>query len=176
MPSVTGNSSLEPARRRLECRTLLVELVLVPHARLHALLLVPPACLVRLMLGHRQRAPRRLVARRCVRLGALQRLAQPAYLLHRQIALGARRLRLLRRAIAMSAGAARSLTTSRVTGLTPGPYAVGVRTIQLTDESRQEDGAPRQLQTEVWYPAGTVTKPRSCTTNVSSKAPSRQLR
>ena len=69
-------------------------------------------------------------------------------------------MRLLRRAIAMSAGAARSLTTSsRVTGLAPGPYAVGVRTIQLTDESRQEDGAPRQLQTEVWYPAAATGKP-----------------
>ena len=50
-------------------------------------------------------------------------------------------MRLLRRAIAMSAGAARSLSTSRVTGLAPGPFAVGVRTIQLTDDSRQEDGA-----------------------------------
>ena len=47
-------------------------------------------------------------------------------------------MRLLRRAIAMSAGAARSLSTSRVTGLAPGPFAVGVRTIQLTDDSRQE--------------------------------------
>jgi len=62
-------------------------------------------------------------------------------------------MRLLRRAIAMSAGAARALSTSRVTGLAPGPYAVGVRTIQLTDESRTEDGGPRKLQTEVWYPA-----------------------
>ena len=63
-------------------------------------------------------------------------------------------MRLLRRAAAaMSAGVARAMTTSRVTGLAPGPFAVGVRTIQLTDESRQEDGAPRQLQTEVWYPA-----------------------
>ena len=63
-------------------------------------------------------------------------------------------MRLVRRAVAaMSAGAARALSTSRVTGLAPGPYAVGVRTIQLTDESRTEDGGPRKLQTEVWYPA-----------------------
>ena len=68
-------------------------------------------------------------------------------------------MRLLRRAIAMSAGVARSLTTSRVTGLAPGPYAVGVRTIQLTDDSRQEDGAPRRLQTEIWYPAAATGKP-----------------
>ena len=66
-------------------------------------------------------------------------------------------MRLLRRAIAMSAGAARSLSTSRVTGLAPGPYAVGVRTIQITDEARQEDGAPRQVQTEIWYPAADLS-------------------
>ena len=46
-----------------------------------------------------------------------------------------------------------------MTGLAPGPFAVGVRTIQLTDDSRQEDGAPRQLQTEVWYPAAATGKP-----------------
>ena len=34
-----------------------------------------------------------------------------------------------------------------------------MRTIQLTDDSRQEDGAPRQLQTEVWYPAAATGKP-----------------
>lgn len=37
----------------------------------------------------------------------------------------------------------------------PGPYAVGVRTIVFEDPSRAglEDGKPRRLVTEVWYPA-----------------------
>lgn len=35
-----------------------------------------------------------------------------------------------------------------------GPYAVGVTTIRLTDESRKDkDGTPRPMVIEVWYPA-----------------------
>lgn len=34
-----------------------------------------------------------------------------------------------------------------------GPYAVGVRTVIVEDPSRMKDGKPRQLVTEVWYPA-----------------------
>jgi len=42
-----------------------------------------------------------------------------------------------------------------MTGLPPGPYPVGVTTLQLDDHSRQDaDGGPRSLQTEIWYPAG----------------------
>ena len=41
------------------------------------------------------------------------------------------------------------------TGLPPGPYPVGVTTLQLDDHSRQDpEGGPRSLQTEIWYPAG----------------------
>ena len=36
----------------------------------------------------------------------------------------------------------------------PGPYAVGVTTVTLTDDSREEpEGGPRILKVEVWYPA-----------------------
>eukprot|EP00931_Biecheleriopsis_adriatica_P060957 TRINITY_DN36627_c0_g1_i1.p1 TRINITY_DN36627_c0_g1~~TRINITY_DN36627_c0_g1_i1.p1 ORF type:complete len:425 (+),score=42.21 TRINITY_DN36627_c0_g1_i1:58-1332(+) len=41
-----------------------------------------------------------------------------------------------------------------VTGLQPGPFPVGVTTVQFDDHSRQDpDGGPRSLQTEIWYPA-----------------------
>lgn len=41
------------------------------------------------------------------------------------------------------------------TGLPPGPYPVGVTSLQLDDHSRQDpEGGPRSLQTEIWYPAG----------------------
>jgi len=41
-----------------------------------------------------------------------------------------------------------------VTGCEPGPYPVGVTTIQFDDHSRTDpDGGPRGLQTEIWYPA-----------------------
>jgi predicted dienelactone hydrolase len=37
----------------------------------------------------------------------------------------------------------------------PGPFAVGVRTVDYVDASRtQPDGGPRRLVTEIWYPAG----------------------
>ncbi|CAE7183169.1 PAFAH2, partial [Symbiodinium necroappetens] len=40
-------------------------------------------------------------------------------------------------------------------GLPPGPYPVGVTSLQLDDHSRQDpEGGPRSLQTEIWYPAG----------------------
>lgn len=36
----------------------------------------------------------------------------------------------------------------------PGPFPVGVRTVELVDPSRTDDqGAPRRLLTEIWYPA-----------------------
>lgn len=36
----------------------------------------------------------------------------------------------------------------------PGPYPVGVRTLTLTDPSRNEaDGTPRSMVVEIWYPA-----------------------
>lgn len=42
-----------------------------------------------------------------------------------------------------------------VTGAPPGPYPVGVTTMQLDDTSRTDpEGGPRRLQTEIWYPAG----------------------
>src|SRR5262245_21997925 len=34
-----------------------------------------------------------------------------------------------------------------------GPFAVGVRTLTIEDPTRTENGAPRKLVTEVWYPA-----------------------
>jgi len=46
-------------------------------------------------------------------------------------------------------------TMSTVTGMTPGPFEVGVTTMQFDDLSRKDaagDG-PRKLQTEIWYPA-----------------------
>ena len=44
---------------------------------------------------------------------------------------------------------------SRVTGLRPGPFGVGVTSVQFEDRSRVDDdgGACRRLQTEIWYPA-----------------------
>jgi len=45
---------------------------------------------------------------------------------------------------------------SSVTGMEPGPYPVGVTTMQFDDHSRKDpsSGGPRRLQTEIWYPAG----------------------
>ena len=40
----------------------------------------------------------------------------------------------------------------------PGPYPVGVRTIFLEDDLRIEDGAPRKLPLEIWYPAVEATR------------------
>eukprot|EP00930_Biecheleria_cincta_P003259 TRINITY_DN104182_c0_g1_i1.p1 TRINITY_DN104182_c0_g1~~TRINITY_DN104182_c0_g1_i1.p1 ORF type:complete len:460 (-),score=54.30 TRINITY_DN104182_c0_g1_i1:237-1460(-) len=41
-----------------------------------------------------------------------------------------------------------------VTGLKPGPFPVGVTTVQFDDHSRSDpEGGPRSLQTEIWYPA-----------------------
>lgn len=52
----------------------------------------------------------------------------------------------------LSTGAAG--TRSAVTGLPPGPLGIGVKTVQIADASRtEEDGLPRRLMTEVWYPA-----------------------
>jgi len=47
-------------------------------------------------------------------------------------------------------------TISKVTGHPPGPYPVGVTTVQFDDWSRRdqdEPEKPRRLQTEIWYPA-----------------------
>lgn len=51
-------------------------------------------------------------------------------------------------------GSAQSI--SKVTGHPPGPYPVGVTTVQFDDWSRRdqdEPERPRRLQTEIWYPA-----------------------
>ncbi|CAK9041700.1 unnamed protein product [Durusdinium trenchii] len=53
---------------------------------------------------------------------------------------------------------AMSSPMARVTGLSPGPYPVGVTTMQLNDVSRQEESRPRSLQTEIWYPATDETR------------------
>ena len=57
-------------------------------------------------------------------------------------------------------GAARSAVSgvrmvSSVTGMQPGPFPVGVTTMQFDDHSRTDpsSGGPRRLQTEIWYPA-----------------------
>src|SRR5690349_20351813 len=48
-----------------------------------------------------------------------------------------------------------------------GPYAVGVTTLELVDDSRTEpDGSPRPLKVEVWYPA--VAASRSAPRDVYS--------
>ena len=46
--------------------------------------------------------------------------------------------------------------TSSVTGMEPGPYPVGVTTMQFDDHSRTDptSGGPRRLQTEVWHGLG----------------------
>ena len=46
-------------------------------------------------------------------------------------------------------------SVSSVTGMQPGPFPVGVTTMQFDDHSRKDpsSGGPRRLQTEVWYPA-----------------------
>lgn len=48
-----------------------------------------------------------------------------------------------------------SAARSAVTGLAPGPFGVGVTTVQLEDRCRVESqtGLARRLQTEIWYPA-----------------------
>ena len=45
--------------------------------------------------------------------------------------------------------------SSAVTGMPPGPFEVGVTTMQFDDTSRTDpnNGGPRSLQTEIWYPA-----------------------
>ena len=54
-------------------------------------------------------------------------------------------------------------TRSVVTGLPPGPWGVGVKSVQIADARRtEEDGRPRRLLTEVWYPAAVgVDAPRN---------------
>jgi hypothetical protein len=54
--------------------------------------------------------------------------------------------------------ASRALSSSSalsVTGMPPGPFSVGVTTMQFDDASRVDptSGGPRRLQTELWYPA-----------------------
>ncbi|KAH8052505.1 platelet-activating factor acetylhydrolase [Aureococcus anophagefferens] len=48
---------------------------------------------------------------------------------------------------------------SKVTGLAPGPFGVGVTTVQFEDRSRDDGGACRKLQTEIWYPAAPASGP-----------------
>ena len=48
---------------------------------------------------------------------------------------------------------------SKVTGLAPGPFGVGVTTVQFEDRSRDDGGACRKLQTEIWYPAAPGSGP-----------------
>ena len=55
------------------------------------------------------------------------------------------RIQLRRAVAAMSAASARSLT-SKVTGLARGPYAVGNKTIQLTDDARQDEERQKHQQ------------------------------
>ncbi|CAJ1422942.1 unnamed protein product [Effrenium voratum] len=53
-----------------------------------------------------------------------------------------------------AASLVRPRAMASVTGMPPGPFAVGVTTLrQFDDHSRQEEGGPRSLQTEIWYPA-----------------------
>ena len=42
---------------------------------------------------------------------------------------------------------------SAVTGMAPGPFEVGVTTMQFDDTSRKDADGSRKLQTEIWYPA-----------------------
>eukprot|EP00929_Paragymnodinium_shiwhaense_P063199 TRINITY_DN31588_c0_g1_i2.p1 TRINITY_DN31588_c0_g1~~TRINITY_DN31588_c0_g1_i2.p1 ORF type:complete len:423 (-),score=72.78 TRINITY_DN31588_c0_g1_i2:397-1665(-) len=50
-----------------------------------------------------------------------------------------------------------SAGVSPVTGLPPGPFPIGVTSVQFDDHSRTDpDGGPRSLQTEIWYPATDV--------------------
>jgi len=59
-----------------------------------------------------------------------------------------------RRLAASKAAAAACDSVHPVTGAAPGPFPVGVTTVQLDDHSRKDpDGGPRSLQTEIWYPA-----------------------
>ena len=54
---------------------------------------------------------------------------------------------------------------SSVTGMPPGPFEVGVTTMQFDDHSRTDptSGGPRKLQTEIWYPAASesASQPRN---------------
>ena len=64
------------------------------------------------------------------------------------------------------AGGARAMSTSvPTTGMPPGPFPVGVTTVQFSDGSRTDpdSGGPRQLQTEIWYPAASeaASQPRN---------------
>jgi len=52
----------------------------------------------------------------------------------------------------------RAMAVSRVTGKPPGPFPVGVTTMQLDDLSRKDQDGPRSLQTEIWYPAAEETR------------------
>lgn len=52
----------------------------------------------------------------------------------------------------------RAMAVSRVTGKAPGPFPVGVTTMQLDDLSRKDQDGPRSLQTEIWYPAAEETR------------------
>ena len=66
--------------------------------------------------------------------------------------------RLLATTVASSvrrASTIRSMATLDVTGMPPGPFEVGVTTMQFDDASRKDPdtGGPRKLQTEIWYPA-----------------------
>lgn len=46
------------------------------------------------------------------------------------------------------------IAPSTVTGMPPGPFGVGVTTVQFEDRDRDDGGgAARRLQTEIWYPA-----------------------
>eukprot|EP00928_Gymnodinium_smaydae_P045109 TRINITY_DN30114_c0_g1_i1.p1 TRINITY_DN30114_c0_g1~~TRINITY_DN30114_c0_g1_i1.p1 ORF type:complete len:488 (-),score=73.03 TRINITY_DN30114_c0_g1_i1:240-1703(-) len=59
------------------------------------------------------------------------------------------------RAVACQEGPQSGKALHPVTGAQPGPYPVGVTTMQLDDRGRLDvDGGPRRLQTEIWYPAG----------------------
>lgn len=51
---------------------------------------------------------------------------------------------------------------SKVTGLPPGPFSVGVTTVQFEDCGRDDGGGtPRRLQTEIWYPSVADSGPRN---------------
>ena len=71
--------------------------------------------------------------------------------------------RLLATTVASSvrrASTIRSMATLDVTGMPPGPFEVGVTTMQFDDASRKDPdtGGPRKLQTEIWYPAAAEAK------------------
>jgi dienelactone hydrolase len=58
-------------------------------------------------------------------------------------------------ALQMSSSAASTSPHTTIYGLPPGPFSVGVTTVQFTDPDRADPGNPqkrRSLQTEIWYP------------------------